>query len=91
MDAPESKSSNSKVTWIVVGIIAALVVLGISVYAIIMAAMPRQATPNQTNNTTSSKVTNEQLRSGLDDFNKTLEQEKLATHHARQQNDSTTK
>lgn len=75
MDLPENKSSKSKVTWIVVGVAVALIVLGGSIYAIIMAAMPRQATESDQKQTQSREVTTEELRTGLDEFNTTMKQE----------------
>lgn len=75
MDLPENKSSKSKVTWIIVGVVVALIVLGGSIYAIIMAAMPRQATDADKGPVKTREITNEQLRSGLDEFNATMKRE----------------
>lgn len=83
MDLPENKSSNSKTLWIIVGVIVALIVLGASVYAVIMATMPKQEPANQTSNTSKQDaVTQEELELGLKDLNKTMEQEKTDRENA---------
>lgn len=83
MDLQEEKASKSKMVWIIVGVVVALIVLGASVYAIIMAATPRQAEQaNQTPNQQTKSVSNEELRLGLDDLGKTIDQEKLDRDNA---------
>lgn len=77
MDLSENKSSKSKMPWIAVGVVIALIVLGASVYALIMATMPRKAEPTAQTNTAQTKLaTKEELKLGLENLDKTLEQEK---------------
>lgn len=82
MDLQEEKSSKPKMMWIVIGVVIALIVLGASVYALIMAAAPRKA--EQTNQPTSQEkpVSVEEVRLGLDDLGKTLDQEKIDRDNA---------
>lgn len=82
MDLPEKKSSKSKTVWIVVGVVIALIVLAGSVYAVIMATMPRQESNNDQNTNTQRSVSDEDLRLGLDDLNKTIEQDKTDRENA---------
>lgn len=84
MDLPENKSSNSKTLWIVVGVVVALIILGASIYAVIMATMPKQESANQTTNSKQETVTQEELELGLKDLNKTLEKEKTDRANAQQ-------
>lgn len=83
MDSPEDKSSNSKALWIIIGVVIAFIVLGASVYAVIIATMPKTKQSNQTN-TSQSRVTQEQLEQGLDNLNKTVEKEKTDRAAAQQ-------
>lgn len=83
MDLQEEKSSKPKMMWIIVGVVIALIVLGASVYALIMAAAPRKA--EQTNQPTTSQekpVSVEEVRLGLDDLGKTMDQEKIDRDNA---------
>lgn len=83
MDSPEDKSSNSKALWIIVGVVVAFIVLGASVYAVIMATMPKPKS-NQTNTSQQTPVTQEQLEKGLAELNKTVEKEKTDRAAAQQ-------
>lgn len=85
MDSPEDKTSNSRALWIIVGVIIALVVLGASVYAVIIATMPKQKQSNQTQTTSQqAPVTNEQLTTGLSEFSKTVDQQQKDRESAQQ-------
>lgn len=84
MDSPEDKSSNSKALWIIVGVIVAFIVLGASIYAVIVATMPKAKQSNQTNTSQQAPVTKAQLEKGLEDLNKTVEKEKTDRAAAQQ-------
>ena len=83
MDLQEEKSSKPKMMWIIVGVVIALIILGASVYALIMAAAPRKAEQtNQPTNSQEKPVSAEEVRLGLDDLGKTMDQEKIDRDNA---------
>lgn len=84
MNPPQGKSK-TKIVLIIVGVLAALAIVGGAVYALILAGTQKTDTTKDNQPApTQSVVTNEALKQGADKLNETVEKEKGLRDKAQQ-------